>query len=295
MMNFYLGCNIISVLIIIDELVALPEPLCDLDLMKINKDLKFVNRLTALEDGEALVCNKTGSQHQVVRVDREGRTVPPIYISTKDSEIDSINTYGKIVVTLQKKGKITKYFMKDVSDPFFSHSITLTDRGTSYDLGSGTLIQYNKLLLPEYSTDKVFLYDTYESRDQVVITGVNRPVSVSCNQDHSVIAVCEYWGNCVSLYDRSYVKLATIRSTGEADGGLNNPTCAVFTPTDSLLVADYINSRVCEFSKQGAFIRHVLTSDHGIHKPWSLSFCHPHLWVACYDGQNVKRFKIYEK
>ena len=294
MINYYLSCIIIYILIIIDELVALSEPLCDLDLMKMNKDLKFVNRLTALEDGAALVCNKTGSQHQVVRVDRDGNTLHPVFTCKKDSDIESINNYHEIVVILQNNGDITKYNMNDVYNPIFTRSVT-PEKGSIYELRSGTLIQYNQLLLPEYGRDKLFLYNINDDSTTEVITGLNRPVSVACNQDHSVIAVCEYWANCVSLYNRSYVKLTTIRSTGEADGGLNNPTCVVFTPTGSLLVADYINSRVCEFSKQGAFIRHILTSDHDIHKPWSLSFSHPYLWVACYDGQNVKRFKIYEK
>ena len=274
---------------ITDKLVVLRRPICDINLMDINnKDLSEVYRLTALQDGGALVYNKTGSQHQVVRVDREGQTVPPIYTCTQNSYIRGIINYNDVVFILQSEGYITKYNINDVSNTVVTYKV---DIGS---LWSGTLIEYNQLLLPDWSNNEVFVYNTDDHSKQVVITDVRSPVSVACNQDHSVIAVCEYWGHCVSLYNRSYIKQATIGSFGQTDGCLNGPVCVIFTPSGSLLVADNWNHRVCEFNQQGAFIRHVITSDHGIHKPWSLSYSHPHLWVACDYGNNVKRFKIYK-
>ena len=268
--------------------MALPRPLCDLNLMDINnKDLSEVYRLTALQDGGALVYNRTGSQCQVVRVDREGKTVPHIYICKHHSPIRGIINYNDVVFILQEKGYITKYNINDVSNAFVTSKV---DVGR---LMSGTIIEYNQLLLTD--SDEVFVYNTDDHSKQVVITDVDHPLSVACNQDHSVIAVCEGWGQCVSLYNRSYIKQATIGSYGKADGCLLYPSCVIFTPSGSLLVADRYNDRVCEFSQQGAFIRHVITSDHGIHKPLSLSYSHPHLWVACEGGKNVKRFKIHEK
>ena len=270
--------------------MTLPDPLCDLNLTDINnKDLNRVYRLTALQDGGALVYNYTVSQYQVVRVDREGRTVPSIYTCKQNSDINGIINYNDTVFILQQKGYITKYNISDVSNTVVTYKI---DVGS---LWSGTLIEYNQLLLPDYRQHEVFVYNTDDHSKQVVITDVKGPVSVACNQDQSVIAVCEFNGYCVSLYNRSYIKLATIGSEGKADGCLDLPACVIFTPSGSLLVADRYNNRVCEFNQQGAFIRHVITSDHGIHEPWSLSYSHPHLWVACDSGKNVKRFKIHEK
>ena len=248
--------------------------------------------VAALEDGGALVYSFTGSypsyQRQVVRVDRKGRTVPPIYTCTQDSTVRGIINYNDVVFILQQKGYITKYNINDVSNTVVTYKV---DVGS---LRSGTLIEYNQLLLPDYSNNQVFIYNTDDHSKQVVITDVRSPVSVACNQDHSVIAVCEQWGHCVFLYNRSYIKQAIIGSKGKADGCLYIPHCVIFTPSGSLLVADW-NHRVCEFSQQGAFIRHVITSDHGINDPVSLSYSHPHLWVACWSGKNVKRFTIYEK
>ena len=272
------------------KLEALPYPVCDMELMVINnKDLEDVYRLTALQDGGALVYNQTGSQHQVVRVDREGRTVPPIYTCTQNSDIWGIINYNDVVFILQENGYITKYNIKDVSNTVVTYKVDVSF------LWSGTIIEYNQLLLPDINNNEVFVHNTDDHSKQVVITDVKLPVSVACNQDHSVIAVCERSGHCVSLYNRSYIKLTTIGSYGEADGCLNDPYCVIFTPSGSLLVADYNNHRVCEFSQQGAFIRHVITSDHGIQCPVSLSYSHPHLWVACDGGYNVKRFKMYTK
>ena len=268
--------------------MALRRPVCDMDMMRINnKDLNRVYSLTALQDGGALVYNYTGSQDQVVRVDREGRTVPPIYTCTQDSLINGIIIYNDVVFILQQNGYITKYNIKDVSNTAVTYKVDVGN------LRSGTLTEYNQLLLPDFNNNEVFVYNTDDHSKQVVITDVNHPASVACNQDHSVIAVCECDGHCVSLYNRSYIKQATIGSKGKTDGCLNGPSCVIFTPSGSLLVADYMNHRVCEFSQQGAFIRHVITSDHGIHEPWSLSYSHLHLWVACDSGKNLKRFKIY--
>ena len=260
-----------------------------MDLININnKDLNRVYRLTALQDGGALVYNKTGSQHQVVRVDREGQTVPTIYTCKQNSQINGIINYNDVVFILQYGGYITKYNINNVSNTVVTYKV---DVGSLY---SGTLIEYNQLLLPDYKQHEVFVYNTDDHSKQVVITDVRYPVSVACNQDHSVIAVCELGGDCVSLYDRSYIKQTTIGSPGKTDGCLDLPYCVIFIPSGSLLVADCDNKRVCEFSQQGAFIRHVITSDHGIHEPLSLSYSHPHLWVACMNGNNVKKFKIYE-
>ena len=284
--------NVVIILVLntTDKLVALPHPLCDLNLIDVNnKDLSCVDSLTALQDGGALVYNRTGSQCQVVRVDREGRTVLPIYTCKQGSTIQGIINYNDVVFILQQNGYITKYNINDVSNTAVTYKV---DVGSLY---SGTIIEYNQLLLPDWGNNEVFVYNTDDHSKQVVITDVTGPVSVACNQDHSVIAVCEYWGHCVSLYNRSYIKLTTIGSEGKADGCLLHPFCVIFTSSGSLLVADYGNNRVCEFSQQGAFIRHVITSDHGIHRPESLSYSHPHLWVACNSGKNVKRFKIYKK
>ena len=260
-----------------------------MDLMDIsNKDLKCVYSLTALQDGGALVYNQTGSQHHVVRVDREGQTIPPIYTCKQNRPIRGIINYNDVVFILQSDGYITKYNINDVSNTVVTYKV---DVGS---LRSGTLIEYNQLLLPDWSNNKVFVYNTDDHSKQVVITDVRTPASVACNQDHSVIAVCELGGDCVSLYNRSYIKQTTIGSYGKTDGCLYHPACVTFAPSGSLLVADYWNHRVCEFSQQGAFIRHVITSHHGIHRPISLSYSHPHLWVACNSGKNVKRFKIYE-
>ena len=269
--------------------MALPHPECDMDLMNINNEnLKSVTSLTALQDGGALVYNYTDSQHQVVRVDREGRTIHPIYTCKQDSDIGGIINYNDVVFILQYGGYITKYNINDVSNTVVTYKVDVGN------LRSGTLIEYNQLLLPDCDNNEVFVYNTDDHSKQVVITNVRYPVSVACNQDHSVIAVCEYWGHCVSLYNRSCIKQATIGSKGKTDGCLYLPACVIFTPSGSLLVADNWNHRVCEFNQQGAFIRHVITSDHGIQYPWSLSYSHPHLWVACYGGENVERFKIYE-
>ena len=279
------------ILIITDKMEALSHPICDMKIK--NKHLSKVKGLTALQDGGALVINYRGSQSsyqfQVVRVDLAGRTVLPIYTCEKDSYVGGIINYNDVVFILQDDGYITKYNVSNVSNTVVTYHI---DVGC---LSSGILIEYNQLLLSDYRNNEVFVHNTDDHSKQVVITDVNHPISVACNQDHSVIAVCEELGCCVFLYNRSYVRQAIIGSEGTADGCLRGPVCVIFSPSGSLLVADSANHRVCEFSQQGAFIRHVFSSDHGIYDPVSLSYSHPYLWVACDGGYTVKRFTMYTK
>ena len=188
-----------------------------------NKDLEDVGRLTALQDGGALVYNRTGSQYQVVRVDREGKTVPHIYICKQDSPIAGIITYNDLVFILQENGYITKYTMSDVSNTVVTYKVDVAV------LYSGTVIEYNQLLLPDYNNNEVFIHNSDDHTKQVMVADVIAPVSVACNQDHSVIAVCECWGHCVSLYNRSYIKHATIGSKGKADGCLLYPSSVIFS------------------------------------------------------------------
>ena len=175
--------------------MALPRPLCDLNLSEINnKDLEYVYRLTALQDGGVLVYNYTGSQCQVVRVDREGQTVPPIYTCKQDSDITGIINYNDTVFILQYNGYITKCNIKDVNNTVVTYKVDVGE------LWSGTLIEYNQLLLPDWGNNEVFIYNTDDQSKQVVVTDVRSPVSVACNQDHSIIAVCEVRGSlCVPV------------------------------------------------------------------------------------------------
>ena len=263
--------------------MALPNPVCNMDLMKLNnRHLKCVFRLVALQDGGALVYNRARGQHQVVRVDREGQTVPPVYTCKRNSDIRGIITYHGLVFVLQDNGTITKHKINDISKTLATYKVEVGS------LCDGTVIYRNQLLLPDYKRNEVFVYNTDDRSKQVVITKAVGPASVACNHDRSVIAVCEGNSHCVSLYNRSYIKQATIGSKGKTDGCLNGPHCVIFSPTGSLLVADFYNKRVCEYSQQGEFIKNVMTSDHG---PLSLSYSHPHLWVACEHGNTVNRFK----
>ena len=265
--------------------MVLPNPECDMDLTDIKKELKYVNSLVALKDGGALISNYT-DRHHVVRVDREGRTVPPLYTCTQGSDIMGISTYHVLVFLFQSDGFITKYNINDITNTVVTYKVDVDK------LCSGTLIEYNQLLLPDFDKDEVFVYNTDEHSKQVVITDVRSPVSVSCNQNQTVIAVCELDGHCVSLYNKSYVKQTTIGSYGRAAGCLDHPSSVIITPSGSFLVADFKNNRVSEFGQQGAFLRHVITQH--IECPYSISFSHPYLWVACQGGTTVKRFRIYQ-
>ena len=247
-----------------------------------------VYRVTALDDGTCLVYSRTSDyKHQVLRIDKEGQTVPPVHVCKHESVIRGILHSQGVVYILQQRGIITKCLLDDLSRTVDTYRL---DVGGLYN---GDMVDENTIILTDRKRGEVFIYHIKDKHKDVKITGLSEPVSVSCRKEkHGLrFAVCEFGAGCVSIYDEGFNKIKTISSQGRGDGQLDRPYCAIFCPWGSILVADTGNNRISEFSEDGAFIKHLLTVQDYIYRPESISYNKPYLWVAGLTGQ-LKSFKL---
>ncbi|XP_078691195.1 E3 ubiquitin-protein ligase TRIM71-like [Branchiostoma floridae x Branchiostoma belcheri] len=80
--------------------------------------------------------------------------------------------------------------------------------------------------------------------------------------------------------------------TGLGPGQLNHPYCVITDSEDNIIVADCWNQRVSLFSRNGTFIRHVLTrEEHGLNYPRGLKLTQDGHLAVC-DSHSVKIFNM---
>ena len=250
-------------------------------------ELYNVTRVTALDDGTCLVYNRTSDyKHQVLRIDKEGQTVPPVHVCEDNSVIRGILHSQGVIYIIQERGRITKCLLDDLSR---SVEVYLLNMGLLYN---GDMVDENTIILTDGIRGEVFIYHIKNRHKDVKITGLAYPVSVSCRREkHGLrFAVCERYAGRISIYDEGFNKIKTISSKGTEDGQLLGPECAIFSPWGSILVADTNNNRISEFSEDGAFIKHLLTDQDDIYMPVSISYNKPYLWVAGWG--KLKAFKL---
>ena len=101
----------------------------------------------------------------------------------------------------------------------------------------------------------------------------SQPMYVTCDQ-HNRIVVADCDNHCVKVFDptgeRFLFRIGGYSSDG--DGMLTFPYGVCVDRQNHLLVADYGNARVSEFSADGQFVRHVLTSGDVIRGPRALDY-----------------------
>ncbi|XP_035681461.1 tripartite motif-containing protein 3-like [Branchiostoma floridae] len=86
------------------------------------------------------------------------------------------------------------------------------------------------------------------------------------------IIVSDFDNHNVKIFDMAGRHLFTCGSRGYGPGQLHYPCSVITDGEDNIIVADYWNDRVSVFSRDGMFIRHVLThEDHGLFSPTGLA------------------------
>ena len=266
------------------------HPVMGVDVNSVNKEISEVYTVTALDDGTCLVYNRTSDwKLQVLRIDQEGQTVPPVYVCKHYSDITGILHSRGVVYILHWEGMITKCLLDDLSRSVDTYRLDV------WSLHNGDMVDENTIILTDRDREEVFIYHMKDKHKDVKITGLSDPVSVSCRREkHGLrFAVCEYGACRISIYDEGFNKIKTIGSEGRGDGQLDGPWCVIFSPWGSILVADTGNDRISEFSEDGTFIKHLLTDQDDIFEPQSISYNKPYLWVA--GLEQLKSFKLSQK
>ena len=281
--------------------LRLEKPSLDLNLNKTSPGLSSINSVAALPGGAAVVRNyiSDNSTEQILKINSQGKVTQTIYTCVGcSSYIQSLLVLGDHLYLSHTNGTVIK---TRVSNGLILRRSTIPDVGWVINAGS----LYNKpeeipdkqtLLLCDFSKGEVFTFKPSTGQKEVRVTGLNAPRSVSYlfyNQSVFYI-VCEGGRHRINVYDNIWKHIRTISSIVSNSGESINPQAAIVSDEDTIIIADYHNRRVSEFSFNGTFLRHILVSSDGIKGPYSLSYYYPHLWlVDGYPKCKLYRYNLY--
>ena len=160
----------------------------------------------------------------------------------------------------------------------------------------GLKIEENMLLLVDYLGGELFTFNTTNEHQQCILQGLNCPSSVvtTVQEKEVVYILCEIGAHAVRIYNSNWTLTRTIGGQkGSADGELNRPNSVTVLPCNNILVSDCYNNRVCEFTLDGQFVRHIISD---IDHPRQLQLSYPLLWVTYGEAYpfRVKCFQLYK-
>ena len=264
----------------------LNPPVMTLDVRAVNAEMTHIWRVQGLPDGGILVVNKKEKNCHAVRLDNKGAIKQTLLVSS--GVMTGFILLSNAVLILQKDGTITKH------NPSDGKTIQTYSIFVDY-LWAGIASDNENLLLVDNTRGEIFSYHLSTKTKEVKVQGLNCPTAVmKVNGRHGeVYAVCEA-AHQVHIYDLLWNRQTSIGGQGSGDGQLDGPYSVVSLPTGNILVADYSNRRISEFSTEGRFACHILREKDGIYKPWHLSYQHPNLWVVILHSDNTWHLKCYK-
>ena len=149
------------------------------------------------------------------------------------------------------------------------------------DIWSIKVLNESSVLLLSHSENKITEYNPNSNQTRIVVSNLKDPVHVNIiwSEGEVLYLVTCRRTHSVELYDDGWKLVHTFGGEGQADGQMIHPEGTTFTK-QSLLIAQYSNHRISLFSRNGEFIKHVLTSNDGIVHPMGLSYTRPFLWLS---------------
>ena len=287
----------------ISGIKRLKKPSLDLNTTITTPELSYVYRLAALPGGEAVVYNyiRNNNTRQVLRLDSQGKIKNNIYSCVGCYHIQGLLVLGDYLYIIHLDGTFIKI---PISDGLVINVTTIPDVRSVYHTGSmysnpDRIPDKQTLLLcdHQYFTGEVFTFKPSTGQKKVHITGLRYPTSVSylfCNNTVYYI-VCEHRNHRITVYNNTWDLIRTIGRRGSKDGELNEPVSAIVSDEDTIIISDYGNHRVSEFSFNGTFLHHLLDRSDGIREPFSMSYYYPHLWLrhGGYPHYKLYRYNLY--
>ena len=270
----------------------LHPPVMTLDLNEVNPSLKGMYELLALPDGGSLVRTHYKGKECVTRLDDMGNVVTNLYKT--DTPITAfILSPPDDVLVLLKYGTIVRIKLKD---------------GTSVDRYSvkvaslwDGILDDDELVLVDRDGNQMVTYSMSSGYQESKVQGLNRPTSVvkTANNGKGSYIVCNSMEHKINIYDLNWKLRGTIGAKGSGKDQFLFPWSAAVTPKNTILVADYRNHRVLEFSTDGKFLKNILNEKNGIFYPIRTSLSGNYLWIS-YRAENdmfseckIRRYQIY--
>ena len=264
-------------------------------------ELSSVIYVAALPGGEAVVYNYISNNEtlQVLRLDSQGKIKNNIYSCVGCHYIQGLLVLGDYLYIIHYNGTVIK---TRVSNGRVINVTTIPD--VSWVIHTGSLYSNldripdkQTLLLCDYDRGEVFTFKPSTGQKKVRITGLSQPTSVSYLFYNNTVyyIVCEYDNHRITVYNNTWDRIRTIGRRGSNDGELNNPTSAIVSDEDTIIISDYGNHRISEFNFNGTFLHHLLVSSDGFRYPLYMSYYYPHLWMT-HGGRypyKLYRYNLY--
>ena len=273
----------------------------DLNITKTSPELSWVYHVAALPDGEAVITNyiRNNSTIQALKINSQGKITQVIYSCVNCSFINGLLVLGNHLYIIHYNGTVIE---TQVSDRQVFRISTIPDVISVIHTGSLSnkphkIPDKQTLLLCDLDKGEVFTFKYSTGQKQVSVTGLSYPQSVSYffyNQAVFYI-VCEEFRHRINVYNQKWHLIKTIGTEGSNDGELRGPMSAIVSDEDTIIISDYNNHRVSEFSFNGTFLRHLLVRSDGIYCPRYMSYYYPHLWLVHgdYPPYKLYRYNLY--
>ena len=269
--------------------------------------------VAALPGGEALICWRIFKPQRrrilrtelVSKVNKQGKIVQEIYNCT-GCYLTGLLVLGKDIFIIHGNGTLLQLSLGNWN---LLRIYQINNMGGRI-LHTGSLASdpsmipdQDQLLLADSRLYEVFTY-RLSTKKKVVrhrwpnvgppFYGYPRTVSYGFynNTVFFIVSSC-YGGNLgnkVMIYDSEWNHVRSFGGNGSRDGRFNGPRAAIVSSDNTIIIADYHNNRLSEFTMKGQFVRQILDSDDGITIPQALSFWFPHLWVI-HSNDRVCRYK----
>ena len=284
----------------IAALRRLEKPLFDLNITITGRFLSRPNPVAALPDGEAVITNYTrnNSTQQTLKINSHGKVTQVIYSCVNCSYIGGLLVLGDYLYIIHYNGTVIETRFSDgriLRISTIPDVISVTHTG-SLSNKPDKIPDKQTLLLCDFNKGEVFTFKYSTGQKQVRVTGLGHPHSVSYFfHNHTVYYIaCEDGRSRINVYNQTWDLIRTIGTKGSNDGELDNPSSAIVSDEDTIIISDLLNDRVSEFSFNGTFLRHLLVISDGINWPWPMSYYHPHLWlVHGHPHHKPYRYNLY--
>ena len=289
----------------ITGLKRLEKPVLDLNITESSPELYnvgYTDGIAALPGGGAFLRSHIGNNNTdlILKLDPQGKVTHTIYTCMGcSSYIWGLLVLHDYLYLTHLNGTVIK---TQVSDGRVLERSTIPDVREVLNTGSlsnkpDKIPDKKTLLLCDYNKGEVFTFKPSTRQKQVRVTGLRHPRSVSYmfyNQSVFYI-VCDSGNNRINVYDNTWKQIRTIGSHGSNDGELRGPLSAIVSEENTIIISDYNNDRVSEFSFIGTFLRHLLVGSDGINGPYHMSYSYPHLWLTYGEHLSYKsyRYNLY--
>ena len=280
----------------------LPKPIQELEnISKINPKMQNITAVASFPNAEAMVCfaETIGGVYQhfiyrIMKLNRHGQVLYNIEHTDTEKNCKGLLILGNILYVIHETSVETlnlSRFEKGLGQIDAISSVKNMMNSASLFHDPSQIADKDLLLLADWEKHQVFTYRLSTKHKEVHVRGLKNPRSVSYifDSDNTFYLVCG--GNEVRVYNSTWGLVRNIGNTGSRKEKLAMPTSAIILPDGNVIISDYWEHRLSEFSIEGRFLDVLVTRHH--FWPVCLTFSYPDLWVLCKQNK-LYMYKLYK-